>query len=101
MRTDTGRGPDSSELEARNAELERQIMQLQTAVPKDQRTASKRIDFLEKTVQELEENRSELLVRCTVAEEQLTSLQANTKMIIAEYQKKIVELKKPTRQAFG
>ena len=33
-------------------------------------------------------------VRCTVAEEQLDQLQANTKAIISEYQRKIVELKR-------
>lgn len=89
-----GAGPDQDQLEERNAELEKTVLKLQNAVPEDQRVSKKRIEFLEKTIQDLEEQRSELLVRCTVAEEQLTQLQANTKSIIAEYQRKIVELKR-------
>lgn len=69
-------------------------MKLQSAIPSDVRSQIRRTEFLEKTVRQLEEERSELLVRATVAEEQLKALQQNTRSLVQEYQRKIVELKR-------
>jgi len=53
-----------------------------------------KILFLEKTVQQLEKERSEFSVRATMAEEQLSSLQEHMSENTKQYQKKILELSK-------
>eukprot|EP01017_Pseudomicrothorax_dubius_P051103 TRINITY_DN9773_c0_g1_i1.p1 TRINITY_DN9773_c0_g1~~TRINITY_DN9773_c0_g1_i1.p1 ORF type:complete len:111 (+),score=46.13 TRINITY_DN9773_c0_g1_i1:64-396(+) len=56
-----------------------------------------KVVFYEKTVKQLEKERSELMVRATMAEEQLRSLQDNMTKLTQDYQRKIVELKKQAR----
>ena len=53
-----------------------------------------KILFLEKSVQQLEKERSEFSVRATMAEEQLNSLQEHMSENTKQYQKKILELSK-------
>jgi hypothetical protein len=53
-----------------------------------------KIVFLEKTVIQLEKERSELSVRATMAEEQLKSFQELMNSTTSQYQKKILELNK-------
>jgi hypothetical protein len=53
-----------------------------------------KIVFLEKTVIQLEKERSELSVRATMAEEQLKSFQDLMNSTTSQYQKKILELNK-------
>merc|ERR1712232_805053 len=52
-----------------------------------------RLAFLEKAVPKLEAERSELLVRATVAEEQLEHLQRHLKELTEGYQLQIMNLK--------
>ena len=53
-----------------------------------------KISFLEKTIEELEKERSELNMRCTMAEEQLKNFQEMFNSTTQGYQKKILELNK-------
>lgn len=53
-----------------------------------------KIQFLEKTIEELEKERSELNMRCTMAEEQLKNFQEMFNSTTQGYQKKILELNK-------
>ena len=53
-----------------------------------------KINFLEKTIEQLEKERSELNMRCTMAEEQLKSFQEMFNSTTQGYQKKILELNK-------
>ena len=53
-----------------------------------------KISYLEKTIQQLEKERSELNVRATMAEEQLKNLQEFMNSTSQQYQKKILELSK-------
>eukprot|EP00913_Durusdinium_trenchii_P031961 g29934.t1 len=64
-----------------NADLQEQNRSLQDAYsdPPDKRAQAQRLAFLEKSVRSLEAERSELLVRATVAEEQLKQLQKHLK----------------------
>ena len=53
-----------------------------------------KINFLEKTIEQLERERSELNMRCTMAEEQLKNFQEMFNSTTQGYQKKILELNK-------
>ena len=53
-----------------------------------------KINFLEKTIEQLEKERSELNMRCTMAEEQLKNFQEMFNSTTQGYQKKILELNK-------
>ncbi|KRX05294.1 P-loop containing nucleoside triphosphate hydrolase [Pseudocohnilembus persalinus] len=53
-----------------------------------------KISYYEKTIKQMEKERSELMVRATMAEEQLNSMQEHLSKTTLDYQKKIVELKK-------
>ena len=53
-----------------------------------------KISFLEKTIEQLEKERSELNMRCTMAEEQLKNFQEMFNSTTQGYQKKILELNK-------
>ena len=53
-----------------------------------------KINFLEKTIEQLEKERSELNMRCTMAEEQLKNFQEMFNTTTQGYQKKILELNK-------
>ena len=59
-------------------------------MPLDIRTVQRKVDFLGHTVRDLEAERSELLVRSTVAEEQLAQMQEHTKALIEDYQRQII-----------
>ena len=50
-----------------------------------------KISFLEKTIEQLEKERSELNMRCTMAEEQLKNFQEMFNSTTQGYQKKILE----------
>jgi len=56
-----------------------------------------KIYFLEKTISQIEKERSELSVRATMAEEQLKSFQELMNSTTGQYQKKILELNKRVR----
>jgi hypothetical protein len=58
------------------------------------KTLKQKIGFLEKTIQQLEKERSELNVRATMAEEQLKNLQEFMNATSQQYQRKILELSK-------
>ena len=53
-----------------------------------------KIKILEKTIEQLERERSELNMRCTMAEEQLKNFQEMFNSTTQGYQKKILELNK-------
>lgn len=53
-----------------------------------------KISFLQKTIEQLEKERSELNMRCTMAEEQLKNFQDMFNSTTQGYQKKILELNK-------
>ena len=53
-----------------------------------------KIYFLEKTINQIEKERSEFSVRATMAEEQLKSFQEMMNSTTGQYQKKILELNK-------
>eukprot|EP00742_Colponemidia_sp_Colp-10_P005817 GILJ01006221.1.p1 GENE.GILJ01006221.1~~GILJ01006221.1.p1 ORF type:complete len:903 (-),score=202.66 GILJ01006221.1:186-2612(-) len=59
-----------------------------------ERLLKQKIVFLENTIKDLEKERSELTVRATMAEEQLSQLQEHMNSTISNYQKKLVEMKK-------
>jgi hypothetical protein len=68
--------------------------------PMDNSPALKqKIYFLEKTISQLEKERSELSVRATMAEEQLKSFQELMNSTTGQYQKKILELNKRVRKS--
>jgi hypothetical protein len=58
------------------------------------RALKQKVTFLEKTIQQLEKERSELSVRATMAEEQLKNLQEFMNATSQQYQRKILELSK-------
>ena len=55
----------------------------------DARRLQARNEYLEQTVQELERDRSRLLIRATTAEEQMKEMQEETQRIIADYEKRL------------
>lgn len=60
----------------------------------ESKTLKQKLGYYEKSLKQLEKERSELMVRATMAEEQLRSMQENMTKLTQEYQKKIIELKK-------
>jgi hypothetical protein len=60
----------------------------------DIKVLSQKIGYYEKAIRQLENERSELLSRATMAEEQLKSLQQHMSKITTEYQKNMLELKR-------
>ena len=62
--------------------------------PENQRALKMKISFLQKTIESLEKERSELNMRCTMAEEQLKNFQEMFNTTTQGYQKKILELNK-------
>lgn len=60
----------------------------------DVRILSQKIAIYEKSIREIEEQKSGLLVRATMAEEQLRGTQDNLMKITQEYERKLYELKK-------
>eukprot|EP00747_Dinoflagellata_sp_TGD_P021705 gnl/TRDRNA2_/TRDRNA2_128651_c1_seq3.p3 gnl/TRDRNA2_/TRDRNA2_128651_c1~~gnl/TRDRNA2_/TRDRNA2_128651_c1_seq3.p3 ORF type:complete len:101 (-),score=33.67 gnl/TRDRNA2_/TRDRNA2_128651_c1_seq3:67-327(-) len=80
-----------------NRSLEVQIAQLQRGLPADQTATLQKLTFLEGAVRQLESERSALLVRATVAEEQLNELQRHLKEMTEGYQMQILNLKLEAR----
>ena len=66
----------------------------QTNEPDNPKAMKMKINFLEKTIEQLEKERSELNMRCTMAEEQLKNFQEMFNTTTQGYQKKILELNK-------
>lgn len=87
-----GRGADADVAEE-NRKLRSRVELLERSMPADQRVQLQRLAHLEKSMRALEAERSELLVRATVAEEQLTQLQRHLKELTEGYQMQIVQLK--------
>ena len=56
--------------------------------------------YYEKNMKAFEKERTELMVRATMAEEQLKNLQEHLRTTTQEYSKKIYELKKKVREFF-
>ena len=65
-----------------------------TNEPDNPKAMKMKINFLEKTIEQLEKERSELNMRCTMAEEQLKNFQEMFNTTTQGYQKKILELNK-------
>ena len=65
-----------------------------TNEPDNPKAMKMKINFLEKTIEQLEKERSELNMRCTMAEEQLKNFQEMFNSTTQGYQKKILELNK-------
>jgi len=84
----------SKELLEKNKALQAKIERLQAKTPADQKAMQQRMEFLDRSTKDLEAERSELLVRATVAEEQLVQLQKHLKELTAQYQAQIVQLKR-------
>lgn len=64
------------------------------------KTLKQKIGFLERTIQEIEKERSELSIRATMAEEQVNNFQALMNAASQQYQKKILELNKRVNLVF-
>jgi len=60
----------------------------------DAKNLKQKIGFYEKSVKLLEKERSELIVRATMAEEQLKNLQEHLNKTTQDYSKKIYDLKR-------
>ena len=65
-----------------------------TNEPDNPKAMKMKINFLEKTIEQLEKERSELNMRCTMAEEQLKNFQEMFNTTTQGYQKNILELNK-------
>lgn len=63
--------------------------------------AQQKIQYLEEVMKKLEQERSKLSVRATMAEEQLRNLQDHMNASIQNYQRKIAELNKTIQQLKG
>lgn len=83
----------SADLVEKNRALQAKVDSLEQQTPANQRAQSQRLVFLERGTRELENERSGLLVRATVAEEQLVQLQRHLKEMTESYQMQIVNLK--------
>lgn len=59
----------------------------------DTKVLSQKIVYYEKAIRQLESERSELLSRATMAEEQLRNLEKDMKRVVTEYQQNIIKLK--------
>lgn len=59
----------------------------------DTKVLSQKIAYYEKAIRQLETERSELLSRATMAEEQLKNLEKDMKRVVTEYQQNIIKLK--------
>ena len=66
----------------------------ETNEPENPKSLKMKIKFLESTIENLEKERSELNMRCTMAEEQLKNFQEMFNTTTQGYQKKILELNK-------
>ena len=66
----------------------------ETNQPENPKSLKMKIKFLESTIENLEKERSELNMRCTMAEEQLKNFQEMFNTTTQGYQKKILELNK-------
>lgn len=60
----------------------------------DVRALSQKISYYEKTLRNMQVERSDLLSRATMAEENLKNLKENMSRMSTDYQKKIQELKR-------
>eukprot|EP00434_Breviolum_minutum_P038655 symbB.v1.2.034296.t1/scaffold4400.1/size40136/1 len=69
----------NADLVEQNRALQARVTFLESKSPPDKRAQAQRLAFLEKSIRNLEAERSELLVRATVAEEQLKQLQKHLK----------------------
>lgn len=87
------------ELLERKRALEARLEQLEGKTPAKDRAQLQRLDFLERSLRSMEAERSELLVRSTVAEEQLSELQRHLREMTQGYQMQIVELKLQAQRA--
>lgn len=85
--------PANADLQEQNRSLQARVAFLEQQSPPDKRAQAQRLAFLEKSVRSLEAERSELLVRATVAEEQLKQLQKHLKEMMEDYQMQIMNLK--------
>ncbi|OLP89248.1 CWF19-like protein 2 [Symbiodinium microadriaticum] len=83
----------NADLQEQNRALQARVALLEQQSPADRRVQAQRLAFLEKSVRDLEAERSALLVRATVAEEQLKQLQKHLKEITEDYQMQILSLK--------
>jgi len=88
-----------AELVEKNHVLQEKLERLQDQTPAHQRAQLQRLDFLEKSGRALEAERSALLVRATVAEEQLTELHRHLKDMTKSYQMEILNLKLEAQRA--
>eukprot|EP00929_Paragymnodinium_shiwhaense_P083600 TRINITY_DN44610_c0_g2_i4.p1 TRINITY_DN44610_c0_g2~~TRINITY_DN44610_c0_g2_i4.p1 ORF type:complete len:874 (-),score=270.07 TRINITY_DN44610_c0_g2_i4:21-2642(-) len=96
-----GGGMEQAALLAKNRELQARIDQLEKNVPAGHRSHLQRLAFLEKQLPHLEAERSEFLVRATVAEEQLVQIQRHLKELTESYQMQILNLKLAAGKALG
>ncbi|CAE7615584.1 KIN7M [Symbiodinium natans] len=83
----------NADLQEQNRALQARVAFLEQQSPADRRVQAQRLAFFEKSVRDLEAERSALLVRATVAEEQLKQLQKHLKEITEDYQMQILNLK--------
>lgn len=83
----------NADLVEQNRALQARVAFLEQKSPPDKRAQAQRLAFLEKSIRNLEAERSELLVRATVAEEQLKQLQKHLKEMTEDYQMQILNLK--------
>jgi len=87
-------GGTYQELVQKNAFLKAKVERLSANTPAEFKVLQQRCDFLDKNIKALESERSQLLVRCTVAEEQLKQFEIYMKEMMNDYQRQIAQLKR-------
>lgn len=87
-------GPkDLNHLKDENAALKAKLEKAGRACPAEDKVGAQRLAFFERANRDLEAERSNLLVRSIVAEEQLLQLQNHLKELTEGYQMQILQLK--------
>lgn len=80
-------------LQEENAALKAKLEKVGKIFPAEEKVGAQRLAFLERANRDLEAERSNFLVRSTVAEEQLLQLQKHLKELTEGYQMQILQLK--------
>jgi len=83
----------NDDLLERNRQLEKKLATALTNGSSEDRNLQARVSFLQENLSQVEQERSKLLVRCTVAEEQLEQLQIHMKQLVEDNTKVIVGLR--------
>jgi len=84
---------NTEDLVERNRQLEKKLATVLANGSSEDRNLQARVSFLQDNLSQVEQERSKLLVRCTVAEEQLEQLQIHMKQLVEDNTKVIIGLR--------